>query len=81
MFLKLTENDSGGDVYLNPDHIIRFVANPSGEGTLIYMSADAALAGSGEAQLIVVHEPAEEVFRIITRQEKQPARSGTRGLL
>lgn len=81
MFLKLTDNDSGADVYLNPAHVTRFLANPSGEGTLIYMSSDSALAAAGEAQMIVVHEPAEEVFRIITRQEKGPSRSPARGLL
>ncbi len=81
MFLKLTDNDSGADVYLNPAHITRFVANPSGEGTLVYMSSDSALAASGEVQVIVVHEPAEEVFRIINRQEKGPKQSPTRGLL
>ncbi|HMX63446.1 MAG TPA: hypothetical protein PKD58_10300 [Candidatus Sumerlaeota bacterium] len=76
MFLKLTDNELGTDVYLNPDHIIRFVANPEGTGTLIFMSHDAAVAPPGEAQVVTVHEPAEEVFRIISRLEKGPGKVG-----
>ena len=33
MFLKLTENETSSDVYLNPDFIVRFVPNPAGDGT------------------------------------------------
>ena len=78
MFLKLTDNETGSDVYLNPDHVIRFVPNSAGEGTLIYMCGDAALAPPGEPQLIAVHEIAEEIFRIISRQEK-PTKQATQG--
>ena len=83
MFLKLTDNDTGMDVYLNPDHLVRFVPNPAGTGTLLYMSSDACIAGPGEAQVIIVHESAEEVFRIISRQEKVPNKpgGGGRGLI
>ncbi|MBI1290924.1 hypothetical protein GC173_06725 [bacterium] len=78
MFLKLTENETLTDVYLNPDHIVRFIPNPAAEGTLIFMSADAGLAPRGEMQLLVVHEHAEEVFRMISRQEK-PGKGGVGG--
>ncbi len=79
MFLKLTDNDTQMDVYLNPNHIVRFVPNTEGEGTLVFLSGDAALAPKGEPQLLVVHESAEEVFRIICRGEKGPAGSGAAG--
>ncbi|MCC6548085.1 hypothetical protein IT570_13040 [Candidatus Sumerlaeota bacterium] len=81
MFLKLTDNDLGSDVYLNPDHIVRFVANPEGTGTLLFMTQDAAVAPVGEAQVLTVHESAEEVFRIISRQEKTPGKLGGRGFV
>ncbi|MEO8376473.1 MAG: hypothetical protein ABI579_02290 [Candidatus Sumerlaeota bacterium] len=81
MFLKLTDNELGGDVYLNPDHIVRFVANPEGTGTILFMTVDAAVAPHGEAQVLVVHESAEEVFRIISRQEKAPGKGGPRGFV
>jgi hypothetical protein len=82
MFLKLTENDTLTDVYLNPDHIIRFLPNPAGEGTLIFLTGDAGLAPAGEAQVAIVHEHAEEVFRMISRQEKPTkAGGGGRGLI
>lgn len=74
MFLKLTDNEMGSDVYLNPDHIVRFVANPEGTGTLLFMTHDAAVAPPGEPQVLTVHETAEEVFRIISRQEKAPGK-------
>lgn len=83
MFLKLTENESNMDVYVNPDHIIRFVPNAASEGTILYMDSDAGLAPAGEAQILVVHENAEELFRMISRQEK-PAKAGAqqgRGLI
>jgi hypothetical protein len=82
MFLKLTENETQADTYLNPDHIVRFIPNPAGEGTLIFMSADAGIAPVGEAQVITVHENAEEVFRMISRQEKPTKGAvGGRGLI
>lgn len=81
MFLKLTENETQADVYLNPGHIVRFVPNPAGEGTLIYMSHDAAVAPPDQAQLIVVHETAEEVFRMISRHEKPASKPSGRGLI
>lgn len=81
MFLKLTENETQTDVYLNPRHIIRFVPNLESEGTLIFMVGDAGLAPEGEVQLITVHENAEEVFRMISRQEKPIKAGGGRGLI
>ncbi|CAN5359580.1 hypothetical protein BH09SUM1_BH09SUM1_31620 [soil metagenome] len=81
MFLKLTENETQTDVYLNPDHIIRFIMNAAGEGTIIFMSRGSGLAPEGEPQVIAVHENAEEVFRMISRQEKPNKASGGRGLL
>ncbi len=81
MFLKLTDNQTGMDVYLNPGHIIRFIPNPEDEGTLIFMCEGAGIAPAGEAQLMEVHENSEEVFRMISRHEK-PAKSATgRGLI
>ena len=79
MFLKLTDNEMGSDVYLNPDHIVRFVANPEGSGTILFMTHDAAVAPPGEPQVLNVHESSEEVFRIISRQEKSPAKAGGGG--
>lgn len=79
MFMKLTDNESLTDVYVNPAHIIRFIPDPSNEGTLIYMSADAGLAARGEPQLLMVHEPAEEVYRIISRNESRTATAGAKG--
>ncbi len=80
MFLKLTDNETEKDVYLNPEHIVRFIPNPSGEGTLIYLHGDAGLAPHGEPQVMVVHENAEEVFRLISRSEKG-GKSAGRGLI
>jgi hypothetical protein len=81
MFLKLTENETQADVYLNPDYIIRFIPNPVGEGTVIYMQSDAGFAPRGETQVVIVHENAEEVFRMISRQEKPSKLAGGRGLI
>jgi hypothetical protein len=81
MFLKLTENETQTDVYLNPDHIIRFLPNPAGEGTILFMGADAGLAPRGELQVLIVHENAEELFRMISRQEKPTKSAAGRGLL
>lgn len=78
MFLKLTDNDTQTDVYLNPEHIIRFVANSAGEGTLIFMSADACVAPMGEPQLVSVHENPEQVFRLISTMDR-PAKGGATG--
>jgi len=75
MFLKLTENETGLDVYLHPDHIVRFIPNPAGEGTLVYMTEDAGLAPKTDPQILIVHENAEEVFRMISRHEK-PSKAG-----
>lgn len=83
MFLKLTDNDTESDIYINPDHIVRFIANSAGEGTLIFMTGDAAVAPPGEPQLISVHENAEEVFRLISKMDK-PGKGpgpGNRGLI
>jgi len=76
MFLKLTDNETQGDLYLNPDHIVRFVPNNAGEGTIIFMATDATVGGDG--QVFSVHENAEEVFRMISRQEK-PQKAGSTG--
>lgn len=79
MFLKLTENETQADVYLNPDHIVRFIPNSAGDGTLIFMTADAGVAPLGEAQLIVVHENSEEVFRMICKNDKPQKGTGGAG--
>lgn len=81
MFLKLTDNETNTDIYLNPEHIIRFVPNPAGIGTFIYMTSDACVAPPGEPQVVVVHEVAEELFRMISRQEKPTKPGPARGLL
>ena len=84
VFLKLTDNDSQTDIYLNPNHIIRFVANNAGEGTLIFMSADACVAPVGEPQLVSVHENTEQVFRLISSMGVGGANkpgAGGRGLI
>ena len=83
MFLKLTDNETLQDVYINPDHIVRFVPDPSSEGTILFMTQDAGVAPLGEAQVLTVHEHAEEVYRIISRMEKHSGGGGTggRGLL
>lgn len=85
MFLKLTDNDTQTDIYLNPNHIVRFVANTAGEGTLIFMSADACVAPHGEPQLVSVHENAEQVFRLISTMSGggagKPSGGGGRGLI
>lgn len=86
MFMKLTDNESQTDVYVNPAHIIRFIPDPSSEGTLIFLAADAGIAPRGEPQILMVHEPAEEVYRIISRNETRTAAAGSkpggnRGLL
>ena len=75
MFLKLTDNETGSDVYLNPAHIVRFISNSAGEGTLIFLTADAGVAPPGEAQLLAVHENTEEVFRLISKYEN-PGKGG-----
>ena len=82
MFLKLTDNDSTMDVYVNCNHIVRFVANGAGEGTILFLTEDAAVAPKGEPQVISVHENSEEIFRLISKMEK-PAKPGTgsRGLI
>ncbi len=81
MFLKLTENETGADVYLNPNYIIRFIPNSAGEGTLLFMQQDAGVADRSEAQIVHVHETAEEVFRIISRHEKPGGAQSKRGLI
>lgn len=73
MFLKLTDNETGADVYLNPMHMVRFIPNSASEGTLIFLAADAGVAPHGEPQMVAVHESAEEVFRMISRGEKSGA--------
>ncbi|MCC5875357.1 MAG: hypothetical protein JJU11_03960 [Candidatus Sumerlaeia bacterium] len=77
--MKLTDNESQTDVYLNPAHIVRFLPDPSSEGTLIFLTADAGIAPRGEAQILMVHEPAEEIYRIISRNESRTAGSGKAG--
>jgi len=81
MFLKLTENETMSDVYLNPDYIVRFIPNAENEGTLIFMDGQAGLAPQGELQVVHVHEHAEEVFRMISRIDKPIKPSGGRGLI
>lgn len=81
MFLKLTENETSSDVYLNPDFIVRFVPNPAGDGTFIYMDGAAGLGPEGEPQMLAVHESAEEVFRMITRNNPAARAGGGRGLV
>jgi len=81
VFLKLTENETMTDVYLNPDHIIRFIPNAGNEGTLIFMDTAAGLAPQNEVQLVHVHEHAEEVFRMISRIEKPSKATQGRGLI
>ncbi len=83
MFLKLTDNDTNTDIYLNPEHIVRFVPDSTDVGTLIYMTSDAGLAEAGQPQIIFVHESAEEIFRMISRSEKgaQKSGGGSRGLI
>lgn len=76
MFLKLTDNETGADVYLNPLHIIRFIPNSAGEGTLIYLDSDAGLAPAGQPQITHVHESPDLVFQMISRNEKTPGSSG-----
>lgn len=79
MFLKLTDNDTMSDLYVNPTHIVRFVPDPASDGTLLFMSADAGIAEKNEPQIITVHEPAEEVYRIISRNEHRTASAGKAG--
>lgn len=82
MFLKLTDNETGADVYINPRHIIRFVPTPEAEGCILYMAQGAGISDCDENQILAVHENAEEVFRMISRHTKQPSSaSGGRGLL
>lgn len=79
MFLKLTENETMTDIYVNPTHIVRFLPDPASDGTLLFMSADAGVSEKDEPQIITVHEPAEEVYRIISRNEHRTASAGKSG--
>lgn len=83
MFVKLTDNETGMDTYLNSIHMVRIMPNGAGEGTLIFMTEDAGLAPRGEAQIAYVHENAEEVFRLISKMEKAGGGKpgGNRGLI
>ncbi len=80
MFLKLTDNETETDIYLNPVHITRFVPNPAGVGTIVYMANDTS-GSSDEPMIIMVHETAEEVFRMISRSEKPQKAGANRGLI
>jgi hypothetical protein len=83
MFLKLTDNETLQDIYINTDHVVRFVPDPSSTGTLLFLRQDAGIAPAGEPQVLIVHEHSEEVYRLISRQERAPsgAGGGGRGLI
>lgn len=68
MFIKVTELDTSQDVYLNPDHIIKIVANGAGQGALVFLTQ--LVPSSDAPHILAVHESAEEIYRTMGRMTR-----------
>jgi hypothetical protein len=68
MFIKLTENDTALELYFNEDHIVKIVPNSGGEGSFIFLSP--LTSPSPEPHYVLVHEHADEIFRMMGRMHR-----------
>jgi len=68
MFIKLTENDTALELYFNEDHIVKIVPNSGGEGSFIFLTP--LTNPCPEPHYVLVHEHADEIFRMMGRMHR-----------
>ena len=66
-FIKLTESETSQETYFNEDHIIKIVPNSGGPGAFLYLTQ--LSSQSAEAHIVLVHESADEIFRMMGRMQ------------